>query len=53
MTNLEDYNLARIKCAMYIIGCKDAIANIIDIDEILHFLIVLWAIRYDQLKPLR
>ena len=50
MTNLEDGHLARIEHAMYIIGCKDA--NIIDIDENLHFFFVLWTIRYDQLKPL-
>ena len=50
MTNLEDGDLARIERTMYIIGCKDA--NIIDIDKNLHFLFVLWTIRYDQLKPL-
>jgi hypothetical protein len=50
MTNLEDGDLTRIEHAMYIIGFKDA--NIIDINQNLHFLFVLWTIHYDQLKPL-
>lgn len=53
MTNLEDDDITQIKHAMQNNICKDTIANIIDADQIVHFFIILWAIRNDQLKPLR
>ena len=53
MTNLEDDKVAYIEPGVYMTGCKDSVPNVIDIDKIIHDLLILWPIRDDQLQPLR
>jgi len=36
LTNLEDDNVAHVERGMYSTGCKDTVANVIDIDKIIH-----------------
>jgi hypothetical protein len=44
MMDLEDCYLTRFEYGMYLSGCKHAIADIVDVVEICHILLVLWPI---------
>jgi hypothetical protein len=53
MTNFEDDDSAKIEFVMNLMYGKNSIANVIDLSERCHILIVLWSVGYNELKPLK
>jgi hypothetical protein len=53
MTNFENGCVACIDSVMQHNAYEDTIADVIDIPQCCHFLVVAWAILYDQPKPLK